>query len=135
MLSGAVDSVKRLLVEDHLEMMFLSDFLHHDHQHHVLVYRLCRIAIHRSAFELVRRHLVMSCLKKDTKLICLCLKVFHERNDTRRYGAEVMILKLLVLSRGMSYDSPSREHEVRACIVKRLVYKEIFLLNSKVHPD
>ena len=78
MLAGAVDSVKRLLVEDHLEMMFLSDFLHHNHQHHVLVDRLCRIAIHRSAFELVRSHFIMTCLQKYSQFICLCLKVFHE---------------------------------------------------------
>ena len=46
-----------------------------------------------------------------------------------------MVLKLLILCGCMSYDCPSREHEVRTGVVKRLVYKEIFLLYSKIDLD
>ena len=65
-------------MEDHLEMMLLSNLLHDDHQHHVLVDRLCRIAVYRRTLELVRCHLVMSCLEHDAELICLGLEILHE---------------------------------------------------------
>ena len=46
-----------------------------------------------------------------------------------------MVLKLLVLRRSMSYDSPVAEHKVRTGVVKCLIYKEILLLNAEVHLD
>ena len=82
MLSGTVHTVERLLVENDLKMMFLSHFLHYDHEHHVLVDGFCSLTEHRRAFKLVRSHLIMPCLKKDTELICFSLKVLHERAHT-----------------------------------------------------
>ena len=78
MFSGTIDPVKRLFMEYSLEMVFLGNFLHDDHKHHVLVDSLCRLTEYRSALKLVRCNLIMPCLKKDAEFICLCLKVFHE---------------------------------------------------------
>ena len=82
MLSGTVHTVERLLVENDLKMMFLSHFLHYDHEHHVLVDGFCSLTEHRSAFKLVRSDLIMPCLKKNAELICLCLKILHEGAHT-----------------------------------------------------
>ena len=79
MLSGAVHPVKRLLVENHLEMMLLRDLLHHYHEHHVLVDGLCGITEYGCTFELVRSHFIVTRLEKNAELVCLSLKIFHER--------------------------------------------------------
>ena len=135
MLSGTVHTVERLLVEDDLKMMFLSHFLHYNHEHHVLVDGFCSLTEHRSTFKLVGSHFIMPCLKKDTELICLSLKVLHERAHTRRNRTEIVVFQLLVLCRSMSDHCPACKHEVRTGIVKRLVYEEVFLLDAKVYLD
>ena len=84
-------------MKNDLKMVFFSHFLHHDHKHHVLVYGFYSLAIYRSTLELIRSHLVMTCLKKDPELICLRFKILHERTHTRRYCPEIVILKLLIL--------------------------------------
>ena len=128
MLAGAVHTVKRLLVEYNLEMMLFCNLLHDNHQHHVLVYGLGGLTVHRSTLKLVRSHLIVPCLEQNTELVCLCLKILHECADLGGNGTEIMVFKLLVLGGSMADDCPVAEHKVRPCIVQRLVYKEIFLL-------
>ena len=84
-------------MENDLEMMLLSDFLHQDHQHHVLVYGRYSVAEDWSAFKLIRGDLVVPCLKEDPEFVCLRLKILHECADFRRNGSEIMVFELLVL--------------------------------------
>ena len=65
-------------MEENLEMMFLSNLLHQNHEHHVLVNRLGSFAEYRGTLKLIRSHLIMSCLKKNSELVCFCLKILHE---------------------------------------------------------
>src|SRR5574344_3123723 len=91
MLAASVDSVKRFLVENNFKMVFLSHFRHKNHQEHVLVDGLGSFTEYRSTLELVRCHFVMSCLKLNSKLICLCFKIFHECFHTPRNGSEIVV--------------------------------------------
>ena len=119
-------------MENDLHMMFLSHLLHHNHKHHILIDSLCSLTENRRTLKLVRRHLVMSGLKKNSEFICLSLKVFHERADSGRNGTKIMVLKLLILRRSVSDHCSSTKHQIRTCIIERLVYKEILLFNSKI---
>ena len=131
-LSGPVHPVERLLVEKYFQMVLFRHFLHDDHQHHVLVDRLGGAAEDRSTLELVRSDLVVSGLEQDTEFVCLCLEILHESAHPRRDGSEIVVFKLLVLGRSMPDDSAVAEDKVRPCIVKGLVYKEIFLFKTEV---
>ena len=78
MLSGTVDSIKRLLMEDDLQMMLLSNFLHYDHKHHILVYCLRCLTEQRSTFKLIRSDLIVTGLKENSKLVGFGLKILHK---------------------------------------------------------
>ena len=58
--------------------------------------------------KLVRCHLVVACLHRYSQFESLYLEVFHERGDTYRDGAEVMILELLVASTLMPHERSFR---------------------------
>ena len=78
MFSGTVDSIKWLLMEDDLQMMLLSNLLHYDHKHHILVYRLRCLTKQRSTFKLIRSNLIVTRLKENSKLVGLGLKILHK---------------------------------------------------------
>ena len=96
MLAAAVDAVKRLLVENHLEMMLLGNFRHENHKEHVLVDRPGEFTEHRSALKLIGSHLIMPCLKLDAELVSLGLEVLHERLHLGRNCPEIVVGELLV---------------------------------------
>ena len=82
MLAGTVDTIKRLLMENHFKSMSFSNFLHDNHKHHILIDSFCSLTEHRSTLELVRCDLIVSCLQKDSQLICFSLEVLHERTHS-----------------------------------------------------
>ena len=65
-------------MEDYFKMVFFSDFLHENHQHHILVNCLDSLTEYRGTLKLVRSHLIVTCLKKDTELVCFCFEILHE---------------------------------------------------------
>ena len=132
MLPGPVNPLKRLLVEEHLEMVPLGYFLHYDHEHHVLVDGLGRAAEHRSALELIWSHFVVPCLEKYAELVSLGLEILHEGAYPGRDSPEVMVFKLLVLGGSVPDDSAAAQHQVRSCIVQGLVHQEILLLEPQI---
>ena len=133
MFAGTVHSVKRFLVENHLQVMFFRNLLHQNHQHHILVNCLCRLTEDRGTLELVWRNLVVAGLQENAEFVGLSLKILHKRADAGRDCSEIMVLQLLVLCRSVSDDRPVAEHEVRTGIVEGLVNEEVLLFDSKVH--
>ena len=96
MFSATVDAVERFFVENHFEVVFLGHFRHEYHQKHILVNGFRRLTEHRGALELVRGHLIVSCLKLDSEFVCLCLKIFHECFHAARNSSEIVVGQLLV---------------------------------------
>ena len=133
MLAAAVDALERLLVEENLEFMLLCNLAHHNHQEHVLVYCSGNLREYGCALELVGRNLVMTCLKRNSKFVGLCLEVLHEGGHAGRNGTEVMVRQLLVLGRCMPDYGTVAKLQVRAGVEKGLVYKEVLLLKADVY--
>ena len=129
-LAAAVDALKRLFVEDDLQVMPFGDLLHHNHQQHILVYGLRDFTEERDALELPRSDLVMPGLQWNAKPICLRFEILHESNHARRDGPEIMVLQLLVLSRCMANHGATTELQIRPCVIKSLIHQKIFLFQA-----
>ena len=83
--------------------------------------------------KLVGSHLVVTCLHRDSQLQRLNLQILHKGLYTVRYGAEVVVIHLLVLGTLVAHQRATRHQQVRACRVQTLVHQEILLFPSQVH--
>ena len=131
-LARAVDALERLLVQQHAEVVAARYLVHDGHQQLVVVVGEVRLLIYGRHLELVRRHLVVAGLEGYSELEALVFEILHERYHTRWYGAEVVVLELLVLCRLVSHEGASRKHEVGACRPEALVDEEELLLPAQV---
>ena len=98
-LSAAVHPLEGLLVENHLQVVFLRHLLHHNHQEHILVDGGGDFGKHGGAFKLVGSHFVMTGLERNAQLVGLGFKVFHEQGHAGRDGPEIVVGQLLVFGR------------------------------------
>ena len=131
-LARAVDTVERLLMEQHPEAVFVGHLLHQAHQQHVVVDRQVAFLVDGSQLKLPRRHLVVARLAGNAQLQGLRLQVFHEGLDAFRDGAEVVVVHLLVLGRVVPHERPSRQHEVGTRRVEAFVHQEVLLFPAQV---
>ncbi len=77
----------------------------------------------------------MACLHWYAKLQGLNLKVFHEGLDALWYGAEIVVVHLLVLGALVAHERAAGEYEVGTGEIEVLVHEEILLLPSEVGDD
>ena len=132
-LAASVDAVERFLVENHFQMVLLGHFRHENHQEHVLVNSLGGLAEHRCALELVRSHLVMSCLARDGQLQCLDFQFLHKCLNSVGDGSEIMVIHLLVLGTFMAHQGASGKHQVGTRRVQACIHQKVLLLRA--YPD
>src|SRR5438477_440568 len=67
----------------------------------------------------------------NPELIELAFHLAHERLDTRRDRAEVMIFELLSLGRLATKQSAAGHDEIGAQIIERAINEEIFLFGAQ----
>ena len=79
---------------------------------------------------MVRRNFIVTGLAGDAELESLDFQILHEGLHSLWNCSEVVVIHLLVLGRVVPHQCPASEHQVGACIVERLVDKEILLLPS-----
>ena len=91
-----------------------------------------RLLIDRGDLELVRGHLVMTSLTRNSQLQRLDLQVLHERLYTIRNRTEIVVVHLLVLGRVMSHQCSTCQHQVRTGGIQTFIHQEILLFPSEV---
>ena len=121
--------------EEHHEAVPAGYGVHQVHHYLVLVVRKVGLAVDRSEFELVGRHLVVPCLKGYAEPVSRYLEVAHERRHPRGNGTEIMVVELLVLGRIVPHKGASCNHQVGAGGIERLVHEEVLLLPAEIGDD
>ena len=119
-------------MKQHAEAMLAGDALHQRHQHHVMVYGKVGLLKDGSQFKLVGGNLVVTGLARHAEFKGLNLQVTHESGNALWYGAEVVVVHLLVLGGVVSHQCAACQQQVGACGIKTFVNKEILLLPTKV---
>ena len=127
-LARTVDAVEWLLMQQHAEAVLARHLLHERHEQHVVVYGKVALFVYRGKLKLVGCHLVVARLARYGELQRLYLEVFHEGLHAVWYGAEVVVVHLLVLCALVTHQCPAREHQVRAGRIEPLVNQEVLLL-------
>ena len=79
------------------EAVLARNYVHKIHYKLVLVVREVRLTEYRCKFELVWRHLVVSCLDRNPELVSCQLELAHECRNPSRDGRKIMVVELLVL--------------------------------------
>ena len=131
-LARTVDSLKWLLVKQNNKTVFLCNIVHKIHYQLVLVVRKVGLAKNRRQLKLVRRNLVVTGFQRNAKAVALNLKVAHKGCHTRRNGAKIVVVQLLVLRRLVAHKRAASEHKVGTGGVKVLVNKEILLFPAQI---
>ena len=134
-LTGAVDAGKGLLMEQTAEAMLARHVAHERHDKHIVVDGQVTLFVDRGEFELVRGDLVVTCLDRDAEFQRLDFQLLHEGCHALRYGAEVVVLHLLVLCRVVPHERAARQKQVGACGIEAFVDEEVFLLPPEVDYD
>ena len=131
-LARAVDAGEGLLVQQHAEAVLARHLLHERHEQHVVVVGDVGLLEDGGYLKLVRRHLVVARLARYGQLQGAYLQVLHEGLHAVGYGAEVVVVHLLVLGRVVAHERAAGEHQVGAGVVKPLVDEEVLLLPAQV---
>ena len=104
MFTRTVHPLVGFLVQQHPEIMTTSHFLHGGHQQLVMIDSQIRLFKNRGALELIRGHLVMAGLDRDSQAMALVFQLFHESRNPCRDRAEILILQLLILRGRMPHE-------------------------------
>ena len=131
-LARTVDAVERLFVEKHAEVMTLCNLAHDAHQQQVVVVGEVGLLEDGSQLELVGSHLVMAGVGGDAEAVTFNFEVEHESFDTRGDGAEIVVLKLLVLGAFVTHEGTAGHHQVGTGGIESFVDKEIFLFPAEI---
>ena len=110
-----VHALERLLMENHHEAVLARYLVHEVHHNLVLVVREVGLAVYRGELELVGRDFVVTGLERDSEAVPGYFQLSHERRHAGRNGAEVVVVKLLVLRRIVAHQGASGNHQVGAC--------------------
>src|SRR2546423_1774462 len=116
-------------MQKHAEAMSQSNLPHNLHRQLIVVGGNICFFKNRRTFKLAWSHLVMTSLQRNAQFIKFVLYFGHKGLGPSGNTTEVMILQLLPLG-GMASDQGSASHhQIRAEILKKPVYKEIFLFD------
>ena len=100
------------------------------HGQEVLVDGAVAVGVERGQLMLRRGDLVMLGLRRYAQLPQLAVEFLHELVDRGTDGAEVMLLELLALQRGVAEQRAARHDEVGALRVILLADQEVLLLGA-----
>ena len=99
MLTGTIDSGKRLLVKQAYQTMLAGHTLHGLHHHLVMINSNIDLSIDRCQLMLCRCTLIVLSLGTDAQTPQFLVQILHERADTRTDASEIMIIHLLAFCR------------------------------------
>ena len=129
-LAGAVDSVKRLLMQETDEAMAAGRLFQRLHHKLVMVHRNVCLIIDRGQLMLRGRDLIVLRLCGDAELPELDVHIPHKRGDPSADDAVVMVIELLALGRHGAEQRPPCIDEILAFQVLLPVDQEILLLRA-----
>ena len=129
-LAGAVDALERLLMLQAHQAVMACQQAHLLHGQEVLVDGAVAVGVERGQLMLRRGDLVMLGLRRYAQLPQLAVEFLHELVDRGTDGAEVMLLELLALQRGVAEQRAARHDEVGALCVILLADQEVLLLGA-----
>ena len=134
-LPASVHPLEGLLVEEQAQVVPSGQLPHRLHEDLVLVAGRVRVGEERGELELAARHLVVPRGDGDAEPREVALYVLHVAQDAGRYGAEVMVVQLLIL-RGLRSDQcAAAEPDIRTLLGARTVQEEELLLRTNRHAD
>ena len=84
--------------------MTTCHFFHGGHQQLVMIDGQIRLFENRGTLELIRGHLVMTGLDRNSQAMTLVFQFFHESRNPCRDGTEILILQLLILRGRMAHE-------------------------------
>ena len=92
----------------------------------------CYVGVREYGRELVLggRNLIVFCFGENAELPQLFVEVTHIFGNSRLYGSEIMILKLLTFGRSGAEKSSAGENKILSLVIELLLYKEIFLFGA-----
>ena len=96
MFARTVDAGKGFFVQQYFKVVFVCCSFHQVHEQQVVVIGQVGFLEIRCKFKLVRRHFVVECFGRDAEFVAFYFEFFHEIFHSRRYGAEIMVVELLV---------------------------------------
>ncbi len=131
-LTRTIDASEWLLVQENTETVLMCHTLHQTHQEHVMVNGKIALFENRRQLKLVRSHLIMAGLTRNTEFECLDFQIFHECLHALRNSSEIVVVHLLILGRIVSHQRTSGKHQVRASRIETFIHEEIFLFPSQV---
>jgi hypothetical protein len=134
-LSGTIDTLERLFVEQNLELVTMGDSMQDIHGQQVVIDGDHGFFIDRGQFELSRSDFIMASLGRNTELVQFIFALTHSSEDTRRNLTKVMVLKLLVAGWQTSNQGTAGDLKIRAKSVKTTINQKVFLLSSKTSMD
>ena len=91
-LARSVHPLEGLLVQQHPEIMAACHPLHERHQQLVMVVRQVTLLIDRCQLKLIRSHLVVARLHRNTQGIALPFQVLHELLHPRGNRPEIVVV-------------------------------------------
>ena len=132
MLTAAIDSLERLLVQQHTERVTARYLTHHGHQQQVVVIGQIGFFENRGHLELVRSHFVVSRLDRNAQLVTLVFEILHKGHHPRGDRPEVMVFELLVLGALVAHQRTSGQHQVGTCGPQSFVHEKILLFPTQI---
>ncbi|OQC22871.1 MAG: hypothetical protein BWX70_02998 [Verrucomicrobia bacterium ADurb.Bin070] len=101
------------------------------HDEILVIGRQVRGLENRCDFVLRGRDFVVTGLDRDTQLIQFRVDLRHEGQDTRRNGAEILVLQFLSLGRPRSEQRAPRAQQIRTRVIEAAINQEILLLRTR----
>ena len=130
MLTGAVDSLKGLLMKQTYKSMSVRNLSHHIHGQLVVIHRYVGGIKDRRKLMLAGSHFIMLCLCRNSQLPKLLVQLMHISCDSGLQGTEVMILHLLSLGRFCAQKGSAGKYQVSSLFKCFFFHQEIFLFGS-----
>ena len=129
--SRTVEPLKRLFMEQDLEIVLLAHPLHRLHQHHVMIDGYIGLLVDRSYLELIECHLIVPRFHRNTQLHALLFQVAQVLQHPGRDCAEIVVLHLLPFGRFLSEKRTPGQYQIGTRMVQRGIDQKIFLLSSQ----
>ena len=130
MLTGTVDSIKWLFMEQTCKAMLFCCSFENIHDDQVLIHSNISTREYRSKFKLCRRNFIMFCFGIDTKFPQFFIDFLHVCLDATRNCTEVMVTQLLPLRSGSTEQCSSGQFQIQTLIIVFLVNQKVFLLQT-----
>ena len=129
-LAAAVDTRKRLFVEQTYQIVFQGDLLHDLHGQLVMIRGNICGSENGSQLMLCRCNLVVLRLGKNTKLPQLFVQLFHVGSNSGLDGAEIVVIQLLTLGRFGAEQGSAGKDQVLTLVIHGFVDEEILLFRT-----